>query len=259
MTLTEVLVTMVILGLVLSVFVFALILMYRTSAEKTQKLEMDISARDAINRIEQDGRYASSFMTTAPTDRFKDSFGEFDNIQSAYQWSHKGAANNSNKRVLLLKSYAISTNQYSTQRGHVFINAAGYNCGNELQLNPKLSYVTIYFVKAETLYRRVLVDNKTQTCWSAKPSERQSCPESAKGFWPKSCEVYDEVIANDVKAFKITYRTAAQSVISNAYTSSDPGVLNVAEYIDVDLVIGRTISGQLNTTTANIRVSKVNR
>lgn len=256
-TISELLITIMIMTLVLTVFVASLITMINTTAEKKLQLELALRSQSAMERIEQDVRYSFLFLPTIPSG-FTDNYGKNNlGTNGVQSWNIAGVPAANNDRVLILKSYATTEPAGLTLRDTVYIKGKTYNCGSQMRYNDQLPYITIYFLRNGDLYRRLLTVGSVDTCRNESQSQRQTCPpENMSGA---RCQARDEKIASDVSSFSVEYLNANRDPINTIYTSTNPERLIDAETAVVTLEMSRTMSGRAIKNSTVLSITKVNR
>src|SRR5690606_29463721 len=122
-------------------------------------------------------------------------------------------------RVLITRSFSTSTNALDNARQPVFTNTPEFDCATQMYYQPQLTFLSVYFVKNETLYRRVLTDTTTALCHVNAQQQRQSCPPYITSGRHASCQANDEVLLKGVTNFTVAYYQTSQAGSS---TQIDP-------------------------------------
>lgn len=257
LTIVELLVVMVVLGILFPIFSFILAT-YRDTYTLNDQVKMSTAAKQALWYMDDRVKVASTFMATAPSP-FSDAYGPHDaGTAGAEAWSYKGDSTTS--RVLITRSYATSTNALNTGRQPVFVNTPEFNCTTQMYYQPQLTFLSIYFVKNETLYRRVLTDTTSSLCAGNTQQQRQSCPPYITSGRHVSCQANDEVLLTNVANFSVAYYQTTQAgsstQIDSGYTSTDPLILSEADYAMVTVLM-TTRNGTV-THEVTQRLTKVN-
>lgn len=283
-TIIELLISIVLSGVVVTVFVSTLMSMVKTAAVQKVQLELSEKNQIALNTIERDIRIAHAFDTTPMYAPFTDSYGP-DNTDDTWSgaWSYKGSnPNDPDHRVLILRENATTTNPFSISKSPVHIqgfitnpyaepdtnlNCTAYNAstapGGALVYNAMLPYYLIYFVRDGNLYRRTLTDTTTALCGSTVQYQKQSCPKA--DVTPHSnCRAYDELIVSDVASFSVAYNSinydSGTTTITDidAYSQSASDIFDEISNVVVTLKLQRTVNGSDRGSTLSVRVSRVN-
>lgn len=277
-TLVELMVAVILSGIVVTIFISALMTMVSTAVLQKTQLELSQRNQIALDVIERDIRLATAFETAIPYTTFDDDYGP-SNTDEGWTGSWAYGGTDANHRVLLLAQRATPGSPLAAARTPVYIrgsatnvyaaldaslNCTVYNASTNptgaLTYNPKLPYYLVYFVRDNQLFRRTLTDTTTSLCDGQQQYQKQSCP--AVDTTPAaSCGAYDEKIADDVAAFTITYFSLDDDAVPtdiDAYASSDPTILREISNAVVTLQLQKTINGEQRTSTLSVRVSRVN-
>lgn len=251
-TIVELMLVTVIIGIVLSGLFYSFLTSYRIANNNQIQQSLSSGAQVAMGVIERDVRYSTGFSTTIASP-FSDPYGP-DN--SGATWSYKGTPASANSRALILSAYATTQNPLSSSRQTIYENGV-YACGSQMYYNIQLPYTVIYFVRGNVLYRRTLTDATTPIC-NGPQAQKQSCPPAVTP-WNSICKAQDEVIAKNVTGLSIDYyQERATSPIINEYTSTNPGILGMADDAQVTLTLSGTGASSSLTSTISLRITKVN-
>lgn len=278
-TIVELLIATILCAIVTSVFITALVAMTRSVTIQKTQLELSESNQIALNTIERDVRLALAYETTPAYSTFVDSYGPTNTNEGwSGTWSYKGT--DSDHRVLILRENATTTNPFAASRNPVYVQGflanlygeqnTNFNCTlynaataptGALTYNPTLPYYLIYFVRDGNLYRRVLTDTTTPVCSNTPQYQKQSCPE-ADTSQPASCKANDELIAENVASFTVTYYSQGSSSTPtftdiNAYAQSDSDIFEEVSNITATLKLQKSAGGSVRSTTLSVTVSKV--
>lgn len=257
MTIVEIVVVMTVLGVLFPIFSFILAT-YRDTYTLSDQVTMNSATKQAMWYMDDKVRVAYSFSATVPSP-FTDAYGPHDNgTAGAEAWSYKG--DSATSRVLITKSYATTTNALNSGRQPVFMNTPEFNCSDQMHYQPQLPFTTVYFVKENILYRRVLTDTTSALCAGNVQQQKQSCPPYITSGRHSSCQADDEVLLSNVSNFSVAYYQISQAgsstQIDATYTSNDPEILVEADYAVV--TIGTSLRGGTVTNEVMQRMTKVN-
>lgn len=258
-TIMEVITVVVIIGVIFPIFVYLLITTYQETVFARERVSMSNEANQALAYIEESVRGAGAFMTYVP-EEFFDAYGPNNlGTSGAQAWSYKGKS--STNRVLITKNYATSTNPQNTGRTLVFIDTPVFDCATQMYYQPQLPYITVYFVRDQVLYRRIITDTTTELCPGNTQQQKTSCPPSIPvGSRHTSCQANDEVLATRVSEFSVQYHQivgdGTSVAIDPTYASSDPEILAAADFALV--TIKMSSHGGDNTYSDTHRITKVN-
>ena len=256
-TIVELAVVIVILGGVFPLFISLLLGAYGDTFTLDTKTKTNSQVTQAIWYMDDNVRVANRYATTVPS-QFSDAYGPHNAGTSGVEaWSYKG--DSSTSRVLITQSYATSANPLNSGRQPVFVNTPDFNCTTQMYYQPQLTFMTIYFVKDGTLYRRVLTDTTTALCAGNTQQQMRSCPPYITSGRDASCQTNDEVLATNVTQFLVQYYQTTQAgsdvAIDPGYASTDPTILDAADYANVTITTSFK-NGQV-TNSITQRMTKV--
>ena len=258
-TIVELSLVIVLLGILFPIFSSFLVSMYRDAYYLNEQVKSSSEITQALFYMEENVRSANAFQTGIQG-AYSDFYGPHDlGTAGAQAWSYKG--DSATSRVLVTQNYSTTTNTSNSGRQPVFTNSSTFNCTTQIYYQKQLTYLTIYFVKDGTLYRRLLTDKVTALCPSNIQQQKQTCPPYiSDATRNSSCEAYDEVLANNVTNFTVEYFQVSVdgtgTQIDASYTSNNATVLSVADYINVTIAISSRGGSVTNTMTQ--RMTKVN-
>lgn len=256
-TMVEVAVVVLIVGMLFPLFSFILN-MYHDAYFLDEKVKMNNEGAQALWYIEESVRISNSFLAVVPSE-FVDAYGPNNaGTAGAQAWSYKGSSPTS--RVLMTRNYSTTANALNTARQPVFKNSGTFNCTTEMFYQPQLTYISIYFVRNNTLYYRVLTDKTSPLCPGNVQQQKLSCPPEITSGRHASCEADDEVLARNVSEFSVKYfrilEEGLSEQIDSTYTSTNPDVLLVADYAEVTLT--ESVRGGAIRSSLTQRMTKVN-
>lgn len=280
-TLVELLIATLLSGVIVTVFVAALLTMVSTAALQKTQLELSGESQIALDTIERDIKLALNFGTTLPAP-FQDPYGpQLTDDAWTGSWSYKGVDPNpaSPQKALILRHIATVGHPLNPARTPVYIQSSltnpyevrpEFNCSafhptnnptGSLTQNYKLPYYLVYFVRDNTLYRRTLVDTTTTLC-NGPQYQKQSCPREDTTR-PVSCSANDEIVARNVAGFRVDYYQqeelpAINFLDLNAYNSSDPQIFAEANSVVVTLRLQKTVAGKERRSELAVRVNRIN-
>lgn len=258
LTIIELVVAIGILAVLFPLFAFVLS-MYKDTLYLNDRISMDTDSVQALGYMEDNIRTASTFLATVAAE-YPDAYGRHNaGTAGGEAWTYKGDSVTS--RILMTRNYATTANPLSTGRQPVFKNTPDFNCTTQLYYQPQLNYVTIYFVKDGTLYRRILTDTTTALCAGSAQQQKRTCPPYiAVGSRHASCQAEDEVLTTNVSSFTVEYYQVNQigvgTQIDPSYASVDPTILSAADYATA--TITKMKRGGTVTSTVTQRMTKVN-
>lgn len=259
LTIVELTLVIVLLAILFPIFYSLLTSMYHDAFYLNDRIRSGSKTAQALFYIEENVRSANAFATNIPNG-YSDFYGPRNlGTAGAQAWNYKGDSVAS--RVFITQNYSTTTNALNSGRQPVFTNNPIHNCTSELYYQKQLMYMTIYFVKDGTLYRRLLTDKATALCPGNVQQQKQTCPpyipDSSRDV---SCEAYDEALVANVTNFTVAYfqvsvdGTGVQ--IDASYSSNDTTVLSAADYANVTISTSARGGSVVNTMTQ--RMTKVN-
>jgi hypothetical protein len=233
--------------LVVSGFVALMISMVGDSLVTREQNNMTYETQDALDRIEQDTRLTTQFLTTS-------------SAQTAPQGSDgnfTGTAAFSSSNSLILGNLTTDKNPTDVSRQLVFYANQPNDCGTQQSYNRPFQAKTIYFVKNGSLWRRsILPDynlsatvNDSTTC--AAPWQRNSC---SPGYGASTrCQTNDTELMKNISTFNVKY-------LSTPDSTTDLGSAQAlsANAIEVAITGGKTSKGRSITSTGTMRATKLN-
>lgn len=254
-TVVELIVVMVVMGILLTYFAAVLTSLYGESFIVKARSQADSTLQAAFDIIEKDIRYSVAFKHSnqAP---FVDTFGMSTTEGANYTWSYSGSGAES--RVLLLSSNAINQRSSSTIRRPVYARTTSYNCAEQMVYQPNIQYMTIYFVRDSVLYRRILTDVTTDRCPGQTMAQLQSCPAVAVegGLGAGSlCKARDEAIAQNVTALKVDYYDSNGDALENQYIPGHKDSVDGATGVNVTIKIAPNSEVE---RSRSMRITRVN-
>lgn len=173
----------------------------------------DNRAQLAIDWLERDIRYATSFTNSVDNAVYPDSY-KYDGANTT-AFNYTGTPANANIRTLILTLPATSGNSYLESRTLVYQENPN-TCANA-SYNPPLLYTAVYFVKDRTLFKRTIPALASAVPRCSTPTQLASCPRTSAIC--ASTVPRDEIIATNVIGFSIAYYNVRQTLIANAYTN----------------------------------------
>ncbi len=245
-TLVEMLVIAPIVIIVITGLVAAMVAMVGDALAANGRATSAYNTQDALDRIEQDVRVSMKFLGTF-------SFVESPQGRNA----DTTAFSSSSYGDLILTQQATTASPYSSERNLVYYANQPAVCGTDANSNRTLKVRTIYFLKNNSLWRRVLVNNWNLNATAdtdtvcASPWQRDTCPEgSTMGATPTAtCNTMDEELLKNVTAFTTTY------YLGDGSTTTDPLLANSVE---VRLTTAQSVSGESVNQSMTMRAQKRN-
>lgn len=255
-TIVELAIIVPILVVVVLVLFDALFYLIRNSHIDQAKINTTYEAQNALNVMESDAVFATTFLYTTDTD-----------VVDAYKpttnggaWSYIGDSLESDERVLIMRVYNTSANPLSSSRKPSFLSEEGCT-PSTIYFNDVARYNLIYFVKDNNLYRRYALNPSQTTCESIY--QKQSCPSLESLGLPSrdsSCQADDELVAKNVTRFEVQYYPSKNSSTPiDVYDPlADPEAVTAAAAVEVSLTITQKAYGNDISSSSSMRIAKIN-
>jgi len=246
-TLVEMLVIAPIVLLMIGIFLAAMVAIVGDVLITRDRNELIYETQEALDRIEQDTRLSTQFLTTTGT--LLSPQGSNSNFA--------GTAAFTNTDHLILSTYATDKNPTDISRVLVYRANQPNLCGSTQSLNVILPVQIIYFIKSGSLWRRTIlptyntngtVDANT-VC--ATPWQRNTC---SPGYAASvRCQTNDTQIMENISTLDVKY-------YANASAATDLGDANAASASTIEVTINgsKTTAGKPVTSNGVMRVDKFN-
>ena len=236
-TLVELMTAIVVSTITLSIFYVALFDTFKDTATTNKIVQATTDIKRAFSILSVDTVLTANFRKNVPT-QYPDSYGPHRMGTSGSEaWLYNG--DSADSRVLILENFSTTQNAGGSNRRPVYINSSSYNCTTNLTRQPKLTYIAIFFVYQQTLYKRTLTDNSQTLCPGQTQYQQRTCPPDLSGSWPAGCLARDEILATNVSKFQVAYyqsdSTLGGRLVPAQYISNNPNLLNSANIIQVTL------------------------
>lgn len=268
-TIIELVTSLVLISLIVIVTITALYTIANDASKQRARVNLDADTQIAAEIIERDGRIAKIFNRQLP-DGYNDYFGSSDTRSgSRVAWNFTGIPSaNASQRVLIMGSSSTSTNPLSRSRQNVYIDGVdNIPCWqtSRLTLKPRLTFYSLYFVKNNALYRRIVTDRSTSTCSVTTQYQRQTCPYPIDLTLYSECQAYDEKLVDNVVEFTVDYyniegnqdtHTLNTTPLTNVYTSTDDFL--EANRAKITIKTQKTGEGGVINAERTVYVSRLN-
>lgn len=216
----------------------------------------------ALGSIENDMRLTQTFLV-------KNTLSDTNDSTSPAQpdgWVFRGTG--AQGRILILQTYATTSTSQADERQIVYRDNGLGGC--PLGTQPVYNNI-IYFLKNETLYRRVLVESSvppsTQYCGSAPTDpmatigQKQTCSNGQSSGMPSNCREKDVVVASGVTRFDVQYyqQPGDNNVDASVYTMDTPdatAALGSASSLRIDLTTKGEPAANITDISSYRRISK---
>ncbi len=265
-TLVEMLIVAPIVILMIGIFVSAIVSMTGDVLATRASNSMAYNIQDALNRIQSDVVLSGSFLAAndvalVSPQGYDNATGVFKNVNS----------DTSVGPMLILKSYTTTINPQNSARGIVYMSGQPNACNSALvSQNQPLMMNTIYFIKGNTLWRRVVAPSNYATAGCVNgvvgsPWQKPSCDPTISGAM---CPTKDERLVDGVapgSGFSINYystqgSTTASTIASDSSQSDAVrlAALKTASTVSVTISATNTIAGRDITQSGTIRATSPN-
>lgn len=247
-TLVEVLIIAPVVILAISGFVGLMVVMAADVLVTRDQNNLTYETQDALDLIEQDTRLAAQFLVTSQA--LPSPQGSNNNFTGT-------AAFTNTSNTLILGGLTTDKNPTDPARKIIFYAGQPNPCGNREAYNRPFLSKVIYFLKDNSLWRRVVlpdyntnvtVDDNT-VCGT--PWQRNSC---SPGYSTSTrCQTNDAEIVKDVSSFLVKYYSTPTSTSEVA-----AGNALAATTIEVTINGAKTTAGRNITNTAAMRATRLN-
>lgn len=236
-TLVEIMVVVPIVILVIGVLVVFLVTLTGDALMARERSSVAYTTQDALNRIEQDIRITTNFLSTS-------------GALISPQGSNSGtAAFSSPASQLITQQYIVRGNPYNGTQSLVRYANRPNPCTGDTRYNEAVKAMIIYFVDNGDLRRRTINTPESATCGNSELFTN-SC--KVTRYVNNRCHRQDEILATNVTDFSITYYTAANTTVPiTSIQSTTASAL-------VNLTVSKTIAGETVQNTGSIRATKLN-
>lgn len=252
-TIVELNVVIIMIPIIIALFILALYQISENNSRQSSKLALNDTLQLAVDTIEKDVKLSNSFAEVLPAE-FTDPYG-IDN--SGTPWNFAGTSSTS--RALLLSAVATSQNNLTNTRTPIYNGPTSFNCAEQMTYNPLLTYMVIYFVRNQNLYRRTLTSSDTTLC-NGPVYQKQSCPPELSATWNAICKARDEKIASNVVTFSIDYYTLQEtSPLSTIYSSPDQEDMKTIDDAEITLGLSRGKGNYAASSSQTLRIARLNK
>lgn len=264
-TLVEMLVVAPIVILAIGAFLTVIISMTGEVISSRASNTLTFNVQDALARIEEDTKLSAGFLATNSVPITAGSGQGYNN--DATNFTNVGGTSGTN---LILNMVATTGNPLSTSSQYIFLKDQPNACA-AAQNNIPLTYNVVYFVRDNSLWRRVIMpaqyaDTVNYACAAAwqQPSCNPTWLEGQGGT--PFCRTNDVRLVDGVTAsdFSVSYFTGSGETGANA-TASNAGAsvtdrtaaLNASTTVDVTINANQTAAGRDIAQSASVRTSRL--
>lgn len=246
-TLVEILIIAPIVVLIIGTFIGFITSMVGDVLANRDQNTLVYETQSALNRIEQDTRLSTQFLTT--TGALTAPQGSDNNFTGT-------AAFTNTSNTLALTSLTTDQNPESGARSLVYYANQPNACGTTQTHNRALLSTVVYFINGTTLWRRTILPtydlNSTvdATTVCSTPWQLNSC---SPGYTLTRCKTNDEQIMSNISGLSVQY-------FSTIGSTTDLGAANAgsAAAISVTITSSQGTGGRNISTSASMRATKLN-
>lgn len=248
-TLVEILIIAPIVVLMIGGFVGLMITMVGDVLSTRDNSTLSYDTQNALNRIEQDTRLSTQFLTTS---------GTLTSPQGSDSNYTGTAAFTNTTNTLILSELATDQNPANTARWLIYYANQPNPCGASQQYNRPFLTKVMYFINNGSLWRRtVLPTFNTNPPASADINTICSTPwqenQCSAGYVAARCQTNDEEIMKNVNSLTVQYFSSPNST-TNLGTS---GALS-ATTINVTINAQKTSAGRSLAFNGAMRTTRLN-
>ena len=246
-TLIEMLVIAPIVILAIGGFIALMVNMVGNVLVTRDQTNMIYESQDALNRIEDDIRLSSQFLTTTGT--LSSPQGSDSNFTGTAAFS-----NSSN--TLILSTYTTTKNPGDSTRELVYFRNQPNACDSQKIFNKVLNGQIIYFIKNGSLWRRTILPsyntNATPDLQTvcATPWQLNSC---SPGYSASRCQTNDVEVMKNISSLTVEYYSTPSSTTNIGASSA-----NAATSVKVTTNGSKTTAGRPVSVSQSTRVTKIN-
>lgn len=263
-TLIEMLVVAPIVILAIGAFLTVIISMTGEVISSRASNALTYNVQDALNRIEQDVKLSSSFMSSTNNFAISNNQGYNDDTTNFTNVSV------SNGSAIILNMVATTTNPINANSAYIFLKDKPNPCASSTGNTP-FTYTVIYFIKNSTLWRRTIMpSNYTDTTNTvcSTPWQQPSCSPSFMDAQSGSvfCKTNDIRLVDGISpvTFFVQYYSGEGASTVNTPASSTAAsdvarntALQSATTVAVSINATQSAGGRDVSRSAILRVSRL--
>lgn len=268
-TIVELLIIAPIVILVIGAFISVIVNMTGEVLMARGANAMAYNIQDALNRIEADVKLSTTFLSTnnialTSPQGYDDGTAAFHNVSTT------------NGDQLILNTLATTGNPLSTTSGVVYLTNQPYACNStQVGQNKPLTANIIYFVKNNTLWRRVIMPSNYKTAGCSVPWQQPGCnPAIITSPTPQTmCQAQDEKLIENINPsdFDIQYFTSANTTTADSASTNvsntdaqrsaslQADTTVIASFNMTNTIAGRTVNqaGSIRATKLDVNASTI--
>ncbi len=246
-TLVEIMVVAPIVTLVIGIIVASIVILTGSSMAQLASDNLSFNIQNALSTIKRDIKTTNRFLAINSVTLSSPS--GYNNDTTAF----KNTGVNGN--MLILEGYATTGNPDETTASPIYLHNSPslLACSNSsLGLNSMLTTNIVYFVKNNTLWRRVLLQPNYLSVICKTPWQQPSC---AKGYSGNMCTTEDSELINGISAFILEYYTN-QDQKNPIAAATNSGLIDATRQVALDTATSVKISISATSTVSNRSVVK---
>lgn len=258
-TIVEMLVVVPIIILSIGIFVSAIVNMTGDVLENKALNNMSYDIQDALNRIQQDvntsgGLLATNNITLVSPQGYDDDTTAFHN------------ADENNGNMLILNVYASTDNSLDPSRGLIYIANQPSECNSEnVKYNSPLMLNVVYFIKDNSLWRRVLAPSNYDMIGCNIPFQLPTCAPDIPDITGTICKAEDTKVIDDIESFTLAYYPDPNSSVANTVIVDPTNSDSIRQYalgtnntVEVSISAKKMIAGREVSRSSSIRAVSAN-
>lgn len=256
-TLVELLVIAPIVVLVIGTLVAAIVTVTGDSMAQMSRDSLTYDLNKAVEQIRTDMKITDSFLATndialTSVNGYNDDATAFTNVGT-------------NGNMLILRTYTTTTDPNSTDMAFVYKANTPNSCNSSnFGQNTPLYANVVYFVKNNTLWRRVIATPTYTTDGCGTPWQQPSCSNGTTGT---ICKTTDQDLVDNITSFSINYynyagngRSGSPLTQANLLINSTSRqiALTQADTAEITITASNTSAGNPVSKTVSFKATVLN-
>ena len=255
-TLIEMLVIIPVVMVVVGVIITAIVSMTGDVLVSRASSSLSYDIQDALDTIQQDVNESGGFLsvnniTLTSPQGYNNDTTNFQNASSA------------NGTMLILNSYATTKNPLDIDSSSVFAAGQPNSCSSaSVNKNLKVMVNIVYFVKNNSLWRRVIMPTGYDTLGCSMPWQKPTC---SVGYSSTFCKANDQELVTGITSFSINYYSSSNPTTSNTIAGNSSQTDSVRQVAlkttptaEVTISASSTVAGRTVTKNGSIRADSPN-
>jgi competence protein ComGC len=249
-TLIEMLIIAPIVVILVSGFIALMVTMIGDVLLTRDQNNTTYESQDALDRIEQDTRLSTSFLTTTGT--LTTPQGSNNNFTGTSAFTNT-------TNTLIIKELATDANPATSDRWLIYYANQPNACGAQETGNVPFTVTIIYFIKGGSLWRRTIVpdfnhngtvNSQTICATTHDPWQQNSC---SPGYVATRCNTEDEEIMKNISTLGVKY-------FASSISTTDLGATGAANATTIETTVSsqKTTAGRSYTSSVSLRATSLN-